>query len=81
MTGYTALYLLAVYIGQTIFSHMDSNGAKALRNLRWLVVTLFAATAFLVLATYMTVRLVSRPSRRMVSDFSLWRMLVSLADN
>lgn len=74
--GYTSLYLLAVYVGQTVFSYVDSTGGKALRNLRWMVVTLFTAAVLLVLATYMSVRLVSRPSRRMVS-FACMRILMA----
>lgn len=64
--GYTALYLLSVFTGQVIFSYMDNNGGKAMRNMRWLVISFAAVTLILVVATFISVRLVARPSRRMV---------------
>lgn len=65
-TGYTALYMLAVFTGQVIFSYMDNSGGKAMRNIRWLALTFAATTLLLVVATFIAVRLVARPSRRMV---------------
>ena len=59
--------MLSVYAGQNIFGYIDANGAKAQRNMRWLVATLLAVTVMLWLSTYLSVQLVARPSRRMVS--------------
>lgn len=64
--GYSSLYLLSVYAGGCIFGYMDSNGAKLHRNMRWLVISLFVVAAFLWATTFLSVRLVARPSRRMV---------------
>ncbi|KAG1691459.1 hypothetical protein DVH05_026948 [Phytophthora capsici] len=64
--GYTSLYMLAVYAGQSIFGYMDSNGSKLHRNMRWLTITLVVVAGFLWLSTFLSVRLVARPSRRMV---------------
>jgi hypothetical protein len=67
-SGYTSLYLLSVYAGQRIFGYMDANGAKAQRNMRWLMISLFVVAGMLWLSTYLSVRLVARPSRRMVGE-------------
>ncbi|RQM15597.1 hypothetical protein DD237_003517 [Peronospora effusa] len=67
LAGYTSLYMLSIYAGQNIFGYIDTNGAKAQRNMRWLVATLLALTVMLWLSTYLSVRLVARPSRRMAN--------------
>lgn len=64
--GYTSLYMLAVFTGQVIFSYMESNGGKAMRNIRWLALSFSVITVVLVVATFLSTRLVARPSRRMV---------------
>lgn len=58
--------MLAVFTGQSIFGYMDSNGGKAMRNIRWLAVSFAVLTLVLVVATFLATRLVARPSRRMV---------------
>ncbi|KAL4159591.1 hypothetical protein PRNP1_000168 [Phytophthora ramorum] len=79
LAGYTSLYMLAVYAGQSIFSYMDTNGAKLQRNMRWLVISLFAVAGLLWLSTFLSVRLVSRPSRRMLNlSYLLWVMAESI---
>ncbi|KAG7399587.1 hypothetical protein PHYBOEH_008582 [Phytophthora boehmeriae] len=79
LAGYTALYMLAVYAGQGIFGYMDANGAKSQRNMRWLVLTLIVVDAMLWLSTYLSVRLVARPSRRMLNlPYLLWVMAESI---
>lgn len=65
-SGYTSLYMLAVFTGQVIFSYMESNGGKAMRNIRWLALSFSVITVVLVVATFLSTRLVARPSRRMV---------------
>ncbi|TYZ61190.1 hypothetical protein PybrP1_009882 [[Pythium] brassicae (nom. inval.)] len=79
LAGYTALYMLAVFTGQVIFSYMDNNGGRAMRNIRWLALTFAAVTLILVVATFISVRLVARPSRRMMNlSYVLWVMAQSL---
>uniref|UniRef100_M4BD66 GPI-anchored wall transfer protein 1 n=1 Tax=Hyaloperonospora arabidopsidis (strain Emoy2) TaxID=559515 RepID=M4BD66_HYAAE len=73
LAGYASLYMLSVNAGQCIFANIDANGSKAQRNMRWLVITLFAVTVMLWLSTYLSVRLVTRPSRRMLNmSYLLW---------
>ncbi|CAI5732603.1 unnamed protein product [Hyaloperonospora brassicae] len=73
LAGYTSLYMLSVTAGQRIFACIDANGSKAQRNMRWLVLTLVAVTVILWLSTYLSVRLVARPSRRMLNmSYLLW---------
>ncbi|RMX64698.1 hypothetical protein DD238_003665 [Peronospora effusa] len=79
LAGYTSLYMLSIYAGQNIFGYIDTNGAKAQRNMRWLVATLLALTVMLWLSTYLSVRLVARPSRRMLNlSYLLWVMAESV---
>ncbi|UIZ27206.1 hypothetical protein KXD40_005711 [Peronospora effusa] len=79
LPGYTSLYMLSIYAGQNIFGYIDTNGAKAQRNMRWLVATLLALTVMLWLSTYLSVRLVARPSRRMLNlSYLLWVMAESV---
>ncbi|OWZ05110.1 hypothetical protein PHMEG_00022866 [Phytophthora megakarya] len=79
LAGYTSLYMLAVYAGQCIFGYMDSNGVKLHRNMRWLVTTLFVVAGLLWMSTFLAVRLVSRPSRRMLNlSYLLWVMAESI---
>ncbi|KAL3668389.1 hypothetical protein V7S43_006478 [Phytophthora oleae] len=79
LAGYTSLYMFAVYAGQSIFSYMDSNGSKMHRNMRWLAITLVVIAVFLWLSTFLAVRLVARPSRRMLNlSYLLWVLAESL---
>eukprot|EP00644_Phytophthora_capsici_P007212 jgi/Phyca11/7796/fgenesh1_pm.PHYCAscaffold_22_\ len=79
LAGYTSLYMLAVYAGQSIFGYMDSNGSKLHRNMRWLTITLVVVAGFLWLSTFLSVRLVARPSRRMLNlPYLLWVLAESL---
>jgi phosphatidylinositol glycan class W len=71
LAGYTSLYMLAVFTGQVTFGYMESNGAKAIRNMRWLALSFTVLTIVLVVATFVAVRLVARPSRRMVRSTHL----------
>ncbi|KAF1336437.1 Gpi-anchored wall transfer protein 1, partial [Globisporangium splendens] len=66
LAGYTSLYMFAVSTGQVTFGYMESNGAKAVRNMRWLALSFTVLTIVLVVATFVSVRLIARPSRRMV---------------
>ncbi|GAB9469193.1 hypothetical protein Gpo141_00006479 [Globisporangium polare] len=78
LAGYTSLYMLAVFTGQVIFSYMESNGGKAMRNIRWLALSFSVITVVLVVATFLSTRLVARPSRRMVNlSYVLWVMAES----
>lgn len=63
--------MLAVFTGQVIFSYMESNGGKAMRNIRWLALSFSIITVVLVIATFLSTRLVARPSRRMVQCCSV----------
>ncbi|TMW57331.1 hypothetical protein Poli38472_003256 [Pythium oligandrum] len=73
LIGYTALYISSVYAGQVVFSRMDSNGGKTLRNFRWLVIWFGLAVVLLTLGTFVVTRLVARPSRRMMNlSYILW---------
>ncbi|KAG7393413.1 hypothetical protein PHYPSEUDO_009617 [Phytophthora pseudosyringae] len=79
LAGYSSLYMLSVYAGQCIFGYMDFNGSKLHRNMRWLAVTLFVIAGFLWLSTFLSVRLVARPSRRMLNlSYLLWVLAESL---
>ncbi|CAH0488366.1 unnamed protein product [Peronospora farinosa] len=79
LAGYTSLYMLSIYAGRNIFGYIDTNGAKAQRNMRWLVAALLALTVMLWLSTYLSVRLVARPSRRMLNlSYLLWVMAESV---
>ncbi|KAE9014571.1 hypothetical protein PF011_g7983 [Phytophthora fragariae] len=79
LAGYTSLYLLSVYAGECIFGYMASNAAKLHRNMRWLTITLFIVAALLWATTFLSVRLVARPSRRMLNlSYLLWVMAQSI---
>ncbi|CAH0483088.1 unnamed protein product [Peronospora belbahrii] len=79
LAGYTSLYMLSVYAGQNIFSYINVNGPKAQRKIRWLTATLLAVSMMLWLSTYVSVRLVARPSRRMLNlSYLLWVMAESV---
>ncbi|KAG2817499.1 hypothetical protein PC116_g16624 [Phytophthora cactorum] len=79
LAGYTSLYMLSVYTGQCLFGYMDLNGTKLHRNMRWLVITLFVISGLVWLSTFLSVRLVARPSRRMLNlSYLLWVMAESL---
>ncbi|GLE07840.1 hypothetical protein PINS_up019249 [Pythium insidiosum] len=71
--GYTALYIASVALGRMLFSYFESHGARAMRNLRAMVFTLGLGLVILVTATFLSNRLVARPSRRMVNlTYILW---------
>lgn len=79
LAGYTSLYMLSVYIGQCIFGYMDSNVLKLHRNMRWLTIALFVISGLVWVSTFLSVRLVARPSRRMLNvSYLLWVMAESL---
>lgn len=58
--------MLAVSAGRLVFGYMDSNGGKAMRNMRWLTLTVGGLTLICVVATFVSSRTVARASRRMV---------------
>lgn len=60
-------------MGQKIFSLMDSHGGKAIRNLRWLTLSLAFTMLLFAIGTFITSRIVARPSRRMVNmSYVMW---------
>lgn len=80
LAGYTSLYLVSIYTGQCIFGAIEPNTFKSHRNMRWLVISLFCISGLLWAATFLSIRLIAQPSRRMLNiSYMLWVMAQSLS--